>query len=76
MSQCPKCPVAKEICSVVAKEQDIECSEVRMDEDDNRYDAYSLQIVSAPSIVINDDVVFRGVVPSREELLNEINKRK
>ena len=46
-----------------------------MDIMENKIEAFSRQIVSAPSIEIGDEVVFRGQLPSKDELLAEIEKR-
>ena len=74
LKNCPRCPAAKELCSKIAKERNLNYEEI--DIQDNIIEAFSRQIVSAPSIEINEDVVFRGQLPTKEELLNEIGKRQ
>lgn len=64
--KCPKCPAAKQVCQKVAKEKKLEYEELDIEE--HMLDALQLQIASTPSIVIDDDVVFRGDVPSKEDL--------
>ncbi len=70
---CPKCPPAKELCKKVAKDMGLEYEEVNIDE--NMIDALQNQIASTPSIMIDDDVVFRSNVPVKEDLVDEIEKR-
>lgn len=43
--------------------------------EDFTIEALMLQIASTPSIVINDEAVFVGKIPTKEELLEEIKKR-
>jgi glutaredoxin len=64
--KCPKCPAAKQVASKVAKERKIEYEELDIEE--HMLDALQLQIASTPSIVIDDDVIYRGEIPSKEEL--------
>ncbi|MFC1696907.1 thioredoxin family protein [Nanoarchaeota archaeon] len=71
---CPNSLEAKKVCEEVAQENDLKCEE--LDIIDHKIEAYSRQIVSAPSIEIGEEVVFRGQVPSRDALLAEIEKRK
>ena len=57
----------------MAKERKLEYEEVNIEE--HMIEALQKQIASTPSIVIDDDVVFRGDVPTKEELLKEVDKR-
>lgn len=70
---CPKCPPAKEVCREVAEQEGLELAELNIEE--YMIEALQMQIASTPSIVIDNDVVFRGKAPSKEELLEEIKKR-
>jgi len=71
--KCPKCPAAKKVCQEVAKEKGLEYEEVNIEE--HMIDALQRQIASTPSIVLDDDVIFRGKIPTKDELLKEVAKR-
>ena len=70
---CPNCPSAKKVAGAVAKENGCEYEEKDIEE--SMIEALQLQIASTPSIVLDDEVLFRSTIPSREELLEEIKKR-
>jgi len=70
---CPKCPPAKEVCQGVAESLGLEYEEINIEE--RMIEALQMQIASTPSVVIDDDVVFRSVIPSKDQLLEEIKKR-
>jgi predicted thioredoxin/glutaredoxin len=69
---CIKCPSAKKIAKEVAKELKLKYEEKDMEI--CTLDALQLQIASTPSIVLDDEVLFRGCVPPKEELIREIKK--
>ena len=70
---CPKCPPAKELCKEVAAEMNIDFVEMNIQE--NMIEALQNQIASTPSIMINDEVIFRSEPPTKDLLLEEIRKR-
>jgi glutaredoxin len=70
---CPKCPMAKKVAKEVAREKKLEYEE--RDIEQNMIEALQLQIASTPSIVLDEEVLFRSEPPSKKELLEEINKR-
>jgi glutaredoxin len=70
---CPKCPAAKKLCKEVAREQKLEYEE--KDIETNMIEALQLQLASTPSIVLDDEVLFRSEAPSRKELMEAIEKR-
>ena len=70
---CPKCPPAKELCKSVAQEMGLDYEEVDIEE--KMIEALQMQIASTPSIVIDEDVVFRSNVPDKAALIDEIKKR-
>jgi glutaredoxin len=70
---CPKCPAAKRVATEVANEKGMEYEE--KDIEDSMIEALQLQIASTPSIVLDDEVLFRSEPPTKEELETEINKR-
>ncbi|MBU5557580.1 MAG: thioredoxin family protein [Candidatus Aenigmatarchaeota archaeon] len=69
---CPKCPAAKAVVEEVAKE--IGCEIEVLDIEENMIMALQNQIASVPAIMIDDEVVSIGEVPSREALLQAIKK--
>ena len=71
--QCPRCPAAKKICKEVAKEKKLEYEEVDIEE--HMIEALQKQIAATPSIVLDDEVIFRGEVPTKEALEKEVDKR-
>lgn len=73
-TKCPKCPEAKKIVEEVANDLSIEYEIVNIDEGDNLIDALQYQIASTPSIVIDELAEFIGVVPTKEELIQKLNK--
>ena len=70
---CPKCPAAKKVCQQVAKEKKLQYEEVDIEE--RMIEALQMQIASTPSIVLDDEVLFRGEIPTKEELIKEVEKR-
>lgn len=74
MEDCPKCPMAKELCEDIAKELNLSFETKSIEE--NMIEALQLQIASAPSIVLGDSVLYRSTIPERDELINKINKRR
>ncbi|MFH0977922.1 MAG: thioredoxin family protein [Candidatus Woesearchaeota archaeon] len=70
---CPKCPAAKKVAKEAAAEKKLEYEE--RDIEQNMIEALQLQIASTPSIVLDNEVLFRSEAPSKQELLAEIEKR-
>jgi glutaredoxin len=70
---CPRCPAARKVCQEVAKEKSIDYEDRNIEE--NMIEALQLQIASTPSIVLDDEVLFRSTAPTREELIREIETR-
>ena len=73
-TKCPKCPEAKRVVEEVAKDLNLEYEIVNIDEGDNLINALQYQIASTPSIVIDEQAEFIGVVPTKEELIKKLNK--
>jgi thiol-disulfide isomerase/thioredoxin len=73
---CPKCPAAKDLVAKVAKELKInEHSDyeiINIDEGENLISALKYQIASTPSFVIDEEAVFIGTVPSKNELIKKL----
>lgn len=73
---CPKCPAAKEIVNMAAKELGMELNKdyqiLNIDEEENLLSALKYQIASTPSIVIDEEAAFIGTVPSKKELIEKL----
>jgi small redox-active disulfide protein 1 len=69
---CPNCPAAKKVVEKVAKEMKLKVIEIDIKNEPE--EALMHQVVSTPSIAINDETVFFGEVPTEEKLKEEIKK--
>ena len=69
---CPQCPLAKKVAKEVAKELGLKYEEVDVEKD--MITALMYNVVSTPSIVFDEELLFRGVVPTTDELKREILK--
>jgi len=69
---CPNCPHAMKIAMEVAKELNLEFEEIDVEED--LITALQYNVASTPSIALGEEVLFRGEVPSKEELKKEVEK--
>ncbi|RLI85669.1 MAG: thioredoxin family protein [Archaeoglobales archaeon] len=69
---CPNCPNAKKIAMEVAEELNLEFEEVDIEED--LITALQFNVASTPSIALNDEVLFRGEVPTKDELKRLISR--
>jgi hypothetical protein len=56
----------------VAKELNLEFEEIDVEED--LITALQYNVASTPSIALGEEVLFRGEVPSKEELKKEVEK--
>ena len=72
---CSCCSVAKMIAFEVAEKYGITCRVVDMATKEGLSEGSAYQVMSAPSIVIDDDVFVRGHLISRERLEEEVKKR-
>lgn len=72
---CGKCPAAKKVSQEVANKYGLKYFEVDLSTPEGQLDGLMLQIMSTPSIAVGDEVIFRGRLPSREELENEVKER-
>jgi glutaredoxin len=75
LPSCSSCPVAKNIASEVAQELGIAYREVNMATKEGMDEGLTYQIMGAPSIVIEDEVITRGRLVSKEKLAEEVKKR-
>jgi glutaredoxin len=69
---CPRCPAAKAVAQEVAKETGAELE--ILDIEEHMITALQNQIASVPSIMVDDETVFRGQVPTKEELAQLVRK--
>jgi len=72
---CTNCPAAKRLSQEIAKKYGLDYVEVDISTSDGQLDGLMHQIMSTPSIAIDDEVVARGRALSREELDTEVRKR-
>lgn len=75
LRRCPKCPLAKKIAQEVAETLGIRFTEVDMETTEGEIDGLMHQVMSTPSIALDDEVIARGSVIPKGELENEIRKR-
>jgi len=69
---CPKCPMAKKIAKEVAEELGLEYEEVDVEKD--MVTALMYNVISVPSIALDEEVLVRGEVPTKEELVRTIKR--
>lgn len=69
---CVKCPAAKALVEEVAKETGAEIEYADIEKDFFR--ALEHQIASVPAIMVGNEVISRGVVPTKDELLAALKK--
>ncbi|MGQ9538954.1 MAG: thioredoxin family protein [Candidatus Bathycorpusculaceae bacterium] len=72
---CSVCPVAKQIAFEIAVKFGLACREVNLNTKEGLEEGLTYQIMSAPSIALNDEVIVRGHLISREKLEEEVRKR-
>jgi glutaredoxin len=67
---CPNCPNAKKVAKEVAEELGLEFEEIDIEKD--LITALQYNVASTPSIALGEEVLFRGEVPTKEELKKAI----
>ena len=67
---CPNCPNAKKIAKEVAEELGLEFEEIDIEKD--LITALQYNVASTPSIALGEEVLFRGEVPTKDELKKAI----
>jgi len=72
---CPSCPVAKVIASEVAQKFGIAFEEVNMATEEGLNEGLAYDIKSTPTILIDEEVIVRGRLISKEKLEEEVEKR-
>ena len=69
---CPQCPLARQIAKEVAKELGLEYKEIDIER--NMITALMYNVISTPSIAFDEEVLFRGEVPDKRELVKTIKR--
>lgn len=72
---CRNCPAAKKITQGIADKYGLEFLEVDISTPDGQLEGLMHQIMSTPSIAIDNEVLSRGNILSGEELDTEVRKR-
>jgi thioredoxin 1 len=72
---CPTCPTAKVVASETARELGIGFREISLATEEGVKQGLAYDIMSTPSIVLDDDVIVRGRFIPREKLEEEVKKR-
>lgn len=75
MKTCPNCPAAKKIVQEVAQKYGAKFVEVDIGTSEGQIEGLMYQIMSTPSIAIDEDVIARGKLVSKEDLEEEVKKR-
>ncbi len=75
LETCPNCPAAKKIAQETAEKFNIKYTEIDIGTPDGQIEGLMYQIMSTPSIAIDDEVIARGKLILKEELEDEIKKR-
>ena len=69
---CPKCPLAKKVAKEVAKELGLEYEEIDIEKD--MVTALMYNVISTPSIALDEEVLVRGEIQTKEELVRTIKR--
>lgn len=72
---CSGCPAAMMIASEVAQKYGIAYRVVDMATEEGLSEGLAHRIMSAPSIAVDEDVIVRGHLISKEKLEEEVKKR-
>lgn len=72
---CKNCPAAEKISQEIAQQYNLKYTVVDISTPDGQLEGLMHQIMSTPSIAIDEEVITRGKLLSREELETEVRKR-
>ena len=72
---CSGCSVAKLMASEIAKKYGISFRVIDMGEEEGLKEGLAYQVMSAPTIAIDDEIIVRGHLISKERLEEEVKKR-
>lgn len=68
---CPKCKTLEKITREVVEENNFNASVTKVDD---IVKIMSYNIIATPALVINEKVVIKGMLPSKEEIKKQIEK--
>jgi len=72
---CPTCPLAKTIASEVASELGILYREINMATQEGLREGLGHNVFGTPSFAIDDEVIARGIVLSKDKLKQEVKRK-
>ena len=75
LKTCPNCSQAKKIVREVAEEFNVGFTEIDMETSEGQIEGLMYEVMSTPSIAVDNDVVSRGSLISKKELIEEVKKR-
>jgi len=75
LPSCSSCPLAKEIACEVAEEFKIAYREINLATAQGISEGRASDILSVPSIAVDDEVIVRGGLVSKQRLEEEVRKR-
>lgn len=75
LKTCPNCPMAKKIAREVAEKFRVEFIEIDVGTPEGQIEGLMYQIMSTPSIAIDNEVVARGEVLKKEELEKKVREK-
>jgi hypothetical protein len=75
MPSCSSCPLAKAIASEVAQKFNMSYKEVDLATTEGMSEGKAYDILSAPSIAVDNEVIVRGMLVSKQRLEEEVKKR-
>jgi glutaredoxin len=75
LPSCPTCPMAKVVASETAQRLGIGYREISLATEEGQKQGLAYDIMSTPSIVLDDEVIVRGRFVPKEKLEEEVKKR-
>jgi len=75
LKTCPNCPTAKKIGREVAEKFNVGFMEIDVGTLEGQIEGLMYQIMSTPSIAIDNEVVARGEVLTKEELEKKVREK-
>jgi len=72
---CPVCPAVRATAKEVAEKLNLDFREVNMATEDGLIESAPYQIMSAPTILVDEEVIIRGKFISKEKLEQEVKTR-
>lgn len=75
LPSCSSCPLAKTIASEVAQKLNITFKEINLATAEGINEGKALDVLSVPSIAVDDELIVRGGLVSKQRLEQEVEKR-